>query len=164
MINIRVKTSSLELEMSDDTSHSLAEVANVFVRVAQSQPVQNSIQSPILLRELQQPREQKQAQLPLFEVTEDRLEHPIETKKKRLSNGSGEEAQAYNKMLEMIPKGFFDSGKNFAEITTALAKVGYNISSKRLADALLRLVREEHLVRDGEKRKYTYKKPDNLTS
>ena len=174
MISIRVKTPSLELEMSTDTSQSLSEVANEFVRVAQSNPVQNSIQAPIILHRLSSSAVgEKQAQLPtLFaeasneakqeqRVTTNAPASTVESKtKKRLAKGNGEESQAYNKILDMIAKGFFDDGKNFAEITTMLSKVGYNISSKRLADALLRLIREEHLIREGERRKYIYKKAE----
>jgi hypothetical protein len=174
MISIRVKTASLELEMSSDTSESLSEVANEFVRVAQSSPIQSTIHAPIVLHRLPTSSvEEKQAQLPtLFaeannEVKQDQClatntiatNTNAETKtKKRLAKGNGEESQAYNKILDLISKGYLDDGKNFGEITTMLAKVGYNISSKRLADALLRLVREEYLIREGERRKYVYKK------
>lgn len=37
--------------------------------------------------------------------------------------------------------------------------MGYTIKSNRLGEALLKLVREGHLAREGEKGAYTYRLP-----
>jgi len=173
VIRIKVKTQVLELEVVDDTSQNLTDVANEFVRVAQSQPIQNSIQTPIVVHQLATAKEDGQAQLPLFvEANKEEEQQQLRVTTitgnakvaKRLARGTGQETQAYTKILEMIPQGHFDTGKNFAEITNALANVGYIIKSKRLADALLRLVREKHLIREGQRRKYVYKKVNASSS
>ena len=165
MISIRVKTQALELEVSTDSSQNLSDVGNELLKIAQSEAIQRSIQAPILLSELpskESHQQQQVLQLPLFnEVTEKNSNNPkseAKPKTNRIASGRGEEAQANNKITELIPLGYFDQGRDFAEVTTELSKLGYNITAKRLANALLRLVRKGYLVREGERGSYKYKK------
>ena len=164
MISIRVKTQALELEVSTDSSQNLSDVGNELLKLAQSEAIQRSIQAPILLSELpsKESRQQQVLQLPLFNEPAEKNSNNSKSEAKprtnRIASGRGEEAQANNKIMELIPLGYFDQGRDFAEVTTELSKLGYNITAKRLANALLRLVRKGYLVREGERGSYKYKK------
>ena len=165
MISIRVKTQALELEVSTDSSQNLSDVGNELIKLAQSDAIQQSIQTPILLRDLpsNQSQQQQELQLPLFneavaEKNSNNSKSETRPKANRIASGRGEEAQANNKIMELIPLGYFDQGRDFAEITTELSKLGYNITAKRLANALLRVVRKRFLVREGQRGSYKYKK------
>lgn len=156
MISVRVKTQSLEVAISSP-SDTLAEIIKAAVTVAESQPIQNSLQTPIFLKPVEQPKEQ-QKQLMVFEP-ESSTPEVSEPKRKKLASGKGERAIAYNKTKELIDKDFFSTGRQIGEIQQSLSQKGYGVSSRKLADALLMLVRDEVLVREGERGSYTYRKP-----
>jgi hypothetical protein len=166
MISVRVKTQMLEIAVSSDSS-SLGEVVESVIKVGQSPPVQASLQEPIILKQL--PIQQHQAELPAFVQQQQQgnnasaaPEPRQQQQKKKLANGKGEGTIAYEKILELKAKDFFNSGngsKNFAEIQSALSTMGYTIKDNRLGEALLKLVRDGHLAREGEKNSYAYRAP-----
>ncbi|MEO9294848.1 MAG: hypothetical protein ABI347_04530 [Nitrososphaera sp.] len=151
MISVRVKTQMLEIAVSSDSS-SLGEVVEAAIKVGQSSPVQASLQQPIVLKQLSPALLQQQAELPLMESSVE----PRQQKKKP-ANGKGEGTIAYEKILELKSKGFFAASKNFADVQSALSTMGYTVKDNRLGDALLKLVRDGHLLREGEKGAYTYR-------
>lgn len=165
MISVRVKTPNLEIAASSDATSNLAEVVEAVIKVGKSEPIQSGLQSPVILRSLPAPKaESPTSQLPLFledkRTTAERIQSEDGEPKKKLARGKGERTVAYNKIIEMIPKGFFNGdGKGFAEIQKSLATLGHSISDGKLADTLLKLTREGHLVREGERRSYVYKTP-----
>lgn len=159
MISVRVKTQTLEVAISSPND-TLADIIKAAVTVAESHPIQNSLQTPIFLKSVEQPKEQ-QKQLMVFEPENTTLEKAemSEPKRKKLASGKGERAIAYNKTKELIDKDFFSTGRQIGEIQQSLSQKGYGVSSRKLADALLMLVRDEVLVREGERGSYTYRKP-----
>jgi hypothetical protein len=160
MISVRVKTQMLEIAVSSDNS-SLGEVVESVIKVGQSPPVQASLQEPIILKQLPV----RQAELPPFVQQSNNApvapEPRQQQQKKKPANGKGEGTIAYEKILELKAKDFFGSGgsKNFAEIQSALSTMGYTIKDNRLGEALLKLVRDGHLAREGEKNSYAYRAP-----
>ena len=162
MISVRVKTQMLEIAVSSDNS-SLGEVVESVIKVGQSPPVQASLQEPIILKQL--PIQQHQAELPAFVQRQQGngpvAPEPRQPQKKKPANGKGEGTIAYEKILELKTRDFFnsDSSKNFAEIQSALSTMGYTIKDNRLGEALLKLVRDGHLAREGEKNSYAYRTP-----
>lgn len=179
MISIRVKTQLLEIAVSSDNS-SLSEVVEAAIKVGESQPVQASLQEPIILKALPAAARgagnQQQSKLPFIHPqplpdgdADAEPAHPVENKqqqqqqqqqkKKQSPSGKGEGAVACAKILELKSKDFFAASKNFSEVQSALSTMGYTIKSNRLGEALLKLVREGHLAREGEKGVYTYRLP-----
>ena len=148
MISVRVKTQMLEIAVSSDNS-SLGEVVEAAIKIGQSSPVQASLQEPIVLKQLPA----RQAELPFVESDAEPRQ------KKKPANGKGEGTIAYEKILELKSKDFFSANKNFAEVQSALWTVGYTVKDNRLGDALLKLVRDGHLLREGEKGAYVYRAP-----
>ena len=155
MISVRVKTQMLEIAVSSDNS-SLGEVVESVIKVGQSPPIQASLQEPIILKQLPV---QQQAELPSFVQQGNGPAEPRQQQKKKPSNGKGEGTIAYEKILELKSKDFFGGSKNFAEIQSALSTMGYTIKDNRLGEALLKLVRDGHLAREGEKNSYAYRAP-----
>ncbi|MEW5840805.1 hypothetical protein [Nitrososphaera sp.] len=154
MISVRVKTQLLEIAVASDNS-SLGEVVEAAIKVGQSQPVQASLQEPIILKQLP-----IQAELPSFLQPGNGPAEQRQQQKKKPAGGKGERVIAYEKILELKSKDFFSgSSKNFAEIQSALSTMGYTIKNNRLGDALLKLVRDGHLAREGEKNSYVYRAP-----
>lgn len=148
MISVRVKTQMLEIAVSSDNS-SLVEVVEAAIKVGQSPPVQASLQEPIVLKQLPA----RKAELPFVESDAEPRQ------RKKPANGKGEGAIAYEKILELKSKDFFAASKNFAEVQSALSTMGYTVKDNRLGDALLKLVRDGQLAREGEKMAYTYRVP-----
>jgi hypothetical protein len=176
MISVRVKTPMLEVAVASDiASDSLSDIVKAVIDVGQSAPVQNSLQAPIIVKSLSADMREPttvQKQLALFpmhdgaERSEQQTkdpearragdEQPVQHKK--LAKGKGERTIAYNKTQELISRGFFsEGGKSLSDIQRALSAIGYNISDGKLADSLLRLVREEQLIREGERGSYIYR-------
>jgi len=159
---------------SDGESDSLTDIVRAAIEVGQSTPVQNSLQLPIIVKSA--PGDMKgqaivQKQLPSFSAqdadlynNDKQVENPHQSVEgdqagyqKRLAKGKGERTIAYNKTQELISKGFFnDGGKCLGDIQRAISGIGYSISDGKLADSLLRLVREEKLTRKGERGNYVY--------
>jgi hypothetical protein len=146
MISVHVKTQMLEIAVSSDNS-SLDEVVEAAIKMGQSSPVQASLQEPIMLKQLPA----RQAELPFVESGAEPRQ------RKKPANGKGEGTIAYEKILELKSKDFFATSKNFADVQSALSTMGYTVRDNRLGDALLKLVRDGHLLREGEKGAYTYR-------
>jgi hypothetical protein len=182
MISVRVQTPMLEVSVSSDSdSDSLSDVVRAAIEVGQSSPVQNSLQVPIIVKALPGDLKEQaifQRQLPLVSAQDGegsnnnkKMENPHQSTgneqsvyQKRLAKGKGERTIAYNKTQELISKGYFsDGGKCLGDIQRAISGIGYTISDGKLADSLLRLVREGHLARKGERGNYVYETSEATT-
>lgn len=95
MISIRVKTQLLEIAVSSDNS-SLSEVVEAAIKVGESQPVQASLQEPIILKALPAAAaargagNQQQSELPFIHPqplpdgdTDAEPAHPVENKQQQ---------------------------------------------------------------------------------
>jgi len=179
MISVRLKTPLLEVAVaSDKPENSLSEIVKAAIEVGASAPVQNSLQAPIFLNNSlttgagESLRAEKQLALfPMHDENTNGMKigksearsdgnHQQAVQHKRLTKGKGERAIAYNKIHELFSTGFFaEGGKSFREIQRGISAIGYTVSDGKLADTLLRLVRERHLTRKGESGSYVYEIP-----
>lgn len=123
-------------------------VLTVF-REAPQLPLANGVTADI------QPPKAEVLSPPPLSVQDNSEPKPVKAKS---ANGKGEEAVAHRKIVEMLDKGMIEDFKSQPEIREMLSTAGYNISPKRLANLLLRLVREECLFREGKRREYKYKR------
>ncbi len=162
MNSIKIMCQAFEIELHSDIQ-TPQELAEVYTKVVQTTPPvltvfreapQLPLANGVTAEDIQPPRAEILSPSPLS-VQDNSQPKPVKPKS---ANGKGEEAVAHRKIVEMLDKGMLEDFKSQPEIREMLSTAGYNISPKRLANLLLRLVREECLVREGKRREYRYKR------
>jgi hypothetical protein len=162
MNSIKIKCQAFEIELHSDIQ-TPQELAEVYTKVVQTTPPVLTVfrEAPQLpfandgTAEHIQPPKAEVLSPPPLSVQDNSEPKPVKPKS---ANGKGEEAVAHRKIVEMLDKGMLEDVKSQPEIREMLSTAGYNISPKRLANLLLRLVREECLVREGKRREYRYRR------